>query len=151
MALALFNQSKTTGFKVAKPLLTIVLLVCFTQLIQQDVSGIAHRYYSDLSKTVLVLITPVMGVSGSFITGSATMSNLLLSNGVRSTTTNLPLLLALLNTGSAIGNAISLQNIVMIKSIINCPIKTEKVLKYNLLLIVFYLAITITISFKIPI
>jgi L-lactate permease len=88
-----------------------------------------------------------MGVSGSFITGSATMSNLLLSNGVRSSNTNLPLLLALLNTGSAIGNAISLQNIVMVKSLINYPKRIEKVLQYNLVVIGFYLALTIAISF----
>lgn len=144
--LTLFHQSKTTILKIAKPLLTIVFLVCLTQLIQQDVSGIAHRYYSDLSKTVQVFITPVMGVSGSFITGSATMSNLLLSNGVRSSNTNLPLLLSLLNTGSAIGNAISLQNIVMVKSIINYPIRMEKVLQYNLVVIGFYLALTIAVS-----
>jgi len=147
LVLALFHQSKTTIFKIAKPLLTIIFLVCFTQLIQQDISGIAHRYYSDLSKTVQIFITPVMGVSGSFITGSATMSNLLLSNGVRTSTTNLPLLLALLNTGSAIGNAISLQNIVMVKSIINFPIRIEQVLQHNLVVIGFYLALTITVSF----
>jgi lactate permease len=145
--LALFHQSKTTILKIAKPILTIVLLVCFTQLIQQDVSGIAHLYYSELSKTVQIFITPVMGVSGSFITGSATMSNLLLSNGVRTSTTNLTLLLALLNTGSAIGNAISLQNIVMVKSIINYPIRMEKVLQYNLVMIGFCLALTIAVSF----
>jgi len=147
LRLTLFLQSKTTILKIAKPILTIVLLVCFTQLIQQDVSGIAHLYYSELSNTVQIFITPVMGVSGSFITGSATMSNLLLSNGVRTSSTNLTLLLALLNTGSAIGNAISLQNIVMVKSIINFPIRMEKVLQYNIVVIVFYLALTITISF----
>jgi len=147
LVLVLYQQSKTTVFKIAKPILTIVFLVCFTQLIQQDVSGVAHRYYSDLSKAVQVFITPVMGVSGSFITGSATMSNLLLSNGVRSSSTNLPLLLALLNTGSAIGNAISLQNIVMVKSIINYPIRMEKVLQYNLVVIGFFLALTIAVSY----
>jgi lactate permease len=147
LVLALYQQSKTTVFKIAKPILTIVFLVCFTQLIQQDVSGVAHRYYSDLSKAVQVFITPVMGISGSFITGSATMSNLLLSNGVRSSSTNLPLLLALLNTGSAIGNAISLQNIVMVKSIINYPIRMEKVLQYNLVVIGFFLALTIAVSY----
>jgi lactate permease len=146
LVFTLFQQSRTTVFKFAKPLLTIVFLVCLTQLIQQDVSEIAHRYFSDLSKTVQIFITPVMGVSGSFITGSATMSNLLLSNGVRTSTTNLPLLLALLNTGSAFGNAISLQNIVMVKSIINYPIRMEKVLQYNLVVIGFYLALTIAVS-----
>jgi L-lactate permease len=145
--LVFLNQSKTTIFTIAKPILTIVLLVCFTQLIQQDISGIAHLYYSDLSNTVQIFITPVMGVSGSFITGSATMSNLLLNNGVRTSTTNLPILLALLHTGSAIGNAISLQNIVMVKSIINHPIRMEKVLQCNLVVIGVYLALTIAISF----
>jgi lactate permease len=147
LVLALFNQSKITLFKIAKPIFTIVFLVCFTQLIQQEVSVIAHRYYSDLSKTVQIFITPIMGVSGSFITGSATMSNLLLSNGVRTSTTNLPLLLALLNTGSAIGNAIALQNIVMVKSMINYPIRIEKILQYNLVVIGFYLALTIAVSY----
>ena len=143
LVFALFHQSKSTVFKMAKPLITIIFLVCFTQLIQQDVSGLAHRYYSDLSKTVQVFITPVMGVSGSFMTGSATMSNLLLSNGVGTSKTNLPLLLALLNTGSSIGNAISLQNIIMVKTVINNDVTVARVIKYTFYAVFFYLLVVI--------
>lgn len=141
--LDLCRHSKTTIFKISNSLLTIFFLVCFTQLIQHDVSGIAHRYYSDLSKTVQIFITPVMGVSGSFITGSATMSNLLLSNGVRSSIINLPLLLALLNTGSAIGNAISFQNIIMVKTVINYDVSEARIITYTVYEVFFYLLIVI--------
>jgi len=141
--LNLFHQSKTTVYKIAKPLLTIFFLVCFTKLIQKDVSDIAHRYYSDLPKTVQVFITPIMGVSGSFITGSATMSNLLLSNGIRTSNTNLPLLLALLNTGSAIGNAISFQNIIMVTTVINNDVTVARVIKHTVYAVILYLLVVI--------
>jgi L-lactate permease len=143
LVLALSHQSKTTVLKIATPLLTIVFLVCFTQLIKPDVSGTAHLYYSDLSKTAQIFITPVMGTLGSFITGSATMSNLLLSNGVRSSTTNLPLLLALLNTGSAIGNSISFQNILMVKTVINNDVNVARVIKHTVYVVFFYLVVVI--------
>ena len=112
----------------------------------------AHSYYSDLPKSIQLLATPIMGIAGSFITGSATMSNLLLSGGVRSSTISesyLSLLLALLHTGSALGNAISFQNIVMVKSVINKPISEIEILRYNLFVVGFYWALVICVSFGI--
>lgn len=146
----LFNQSQETFIKISKPILTIVLLVCFAQLIQKDVSLIAHAYYSDLPQSIQLIATPIMGIAGSFITGSATMSNLLLSGGIRASIISesyLPLLLALLHTGSALGNAISFQNIVMVKSVINKPISEIEVLRYNLFVVGFYWALVICTSF----
>ncbi len=149
LVLSFIHQSKLTVFKIAKPILTIVLLVCFTQLIQKEVSGIAHSYYSGLSEVFQIFITPVMGASGSFITGSATMSNLLLSNGIKTSAFLLPLLLALLHTGSAIGNAISFQNIIMVKSVINHDVTEAKILRYNLFVVCLYLLPVILLALTI--
>lgn len=143
IVLTLFNQSRFTFLKISRSLLTIFLLVSFAQLIQQDITGIAHLYYSDLSETAQVLITPSMGVMGSFITGSATMSNLLWVNGVKTSTTSVPLLLALLATGSAMGNAISLQNIIMAKSAINSDVSVANVLHCTVYAVSIYLLIVL--------
>lgn len=150
--LPFITEIKATILKIGKPILTIVLLVCFAQLIQKDVSMMAYAYYSDLPKSIQLLATPIMGIAGSFITGSATMSNLLLSGGVRSATISesyLPLLFALLHTGSALGNAISFQNIVMVKSVINQPISEIEILRYNLFVVGCYAALVICASFVI--
>ena len=138
----LFNQSKATVLKISKSIATIILLACFAQLIQSDMTLLAHSYYSELSHIYQLFITPVMGVIGSFITGSATMNNLLLSGGVKSSVSSgiyMPLLLALLHIGGAVGNAISFQNILMVKAVINCSVTEAKVIRYNILVVGFYL------------
>lgn len=59
---------------------------------------------------------------------------------------NLPLL-TLLHSGSAIGNAFSLQDILMVKSVINLPeINYSKILKLNLIVVIVYLVTAIIFS-----
>lgn len=145
-AVQLFYQSKATVLKISKSIATIILLVCFAQLIQSGMTHLAHSYYSELSHIYQLFITPVMGVLGSFITGSATMSNLLLSGGIKSSVSSgiyLPLLLALLHTGGAVGNAISFQNILMVKAVINCSATEAQVIRYNIIVVGFYLLMVI--------
>lgn len=142
----LFNQSKATARKISKSIATIILLVCFAQLIQSDMTLLAQSYYAELSHNYQLIITPVMGILGSFITGSATMSNLLLSESVKSSVSSgiyMPLLLALLHVGGAVGNAISFQNILMVKAVINCSITEAKIIRYNLSVVSFYLILVI--------
>lgn len=145
----LYNQSKETVFKIGKSIATIILLVCFAQLIQKEVSDFADSYYSELPQITQLVATPLIGIVGSFITGSATMSNLLLSSSVRTSIVSsnyLPILFALLHTGAAVGNAISFQNIVMVKSVVNQPISYGRVLMYNLFVVATYVLIVIFTS-----
>ena len=71
------------------------------------------------------------------------MSNIMFLNSVEAKINiaeNLPLLTALLHSGSAIGNAVSLQNILMVKSVINVSeINYSKILKLNAIVVVIYL------------
>lgn len=140
-----FDQVKVTVLKILKSVVTIVLLVCFAQIIQSDMTFLAHSYYSGLSYIYQLFITPVMGISGSFITGSATMSNLLWSESVKSSVSSgyLPLLLALLHIGGAMGNAICFQNILIVKTIINYSATEIRIIRYNLLVVGLYLVMVI--------
>jgi lactate permease len=146
----LFSQCKETLLKTGKSMATIFLLVCFAQLIQGDLLSIINSHYMGLQQTTKLLLNPLIGVTGSFISGSATMSNLLLGNAINADETvgkNLPLILALLHTGSAIGNAISLQNIIMVKSVVNQPlIGYAKLMKHNLLLVGVYVVLVIIVA-----
>jgi L-lactate permease len=140
------EQSKATFFRIGRPVITIVLLVGFSQLIQKDITVFANSYYNNLPNDFRLFITPFSGVLGAFVTGSATMSNLLLNSSIRITEIEqnpLSLQLALLHTGSAIGNAISFQNIVMVKSVVNYPIAETKILRYTFFAVILYLLMVI--------
>jgi lactate permease len=145
-----YIQSRDTLFKIFKSLTAICLLVFLAQLIQDDLSVVFKNYYTDLQPTVKVIVTPFVGVIGSFITGSATMSNILFGSGIRVNEINgsiLPILIALLHTGSAIGNAISLQNILMVKSVVNQPlIGYAQIFKFNLFIVGIYSTVIILLS-----
>ena len=137
----ILDQSKVTVVRIGQSLVTIFLLVCFTQIINSDFSGFMNAAFGNVKQQMLLAIIPVTGIAGSFITGSATMSNLLLNGWVQSTSSlsYLPVSMALLNTGGAVGNAISLQNIIMVKSVINTDESEGKVVRLNLMVVFAYL------------
>lgn len=130
-----------------KTIVTLVLLVCFAQLSRTDISGLSALLFERASDHALLVIAPVAGVTGSFISGSATMSNLLLFNGLREADFKVEdfrvLLTVLLHTGSAIGNAIAFQNIVMVKSVSDSDISVARIFRNNLVVVAVYLAIVI--------
>ncbi|MCS7019739.1 MAG: L-lactate permease [Cytophagales bacterium] len=123
-------------------LLSILLLILFTQLIRTGMIAA----YSDLAPQQswmgLVVFSGLSGVVGSFITGSATMGNLLFAGGLKQLLAGqlwLSPALAALHSGSAVGNAISLQNILMVKSVIPQPIEEGQVMQLNAPVVVLYL------------
>lgn len=149
-----FSQHlKLTGQIVSKTVLTIFLLVCYAQLIRIDIALITQTQLSGWGESGKVIVSPILGILGSFLSGSATMSNLIFGNTIQSATfaaANVFMLTALLNTGSAIGNCISLQNILMVKSVINAPeVSYGTIMKLNLILIALYLTTVIGICFSI--
>ncbi|GMQ24293.1 L-lactate permease [Algoriphagus sp. oki45] len=150
-AFSFSHHMEQTGSIVSKTVLTIFLLVCYAQLIRIDIALLTQTKLSDLSDTAKLIVSPVLGILGSFLSGSATMSNLIFGNTIQSAAfaaAHVFVLSALLNTGSAIGNCISLQNILMVKSVINAPeVSYSKIMKLNLIWIVFYLSIVIGVSF----
>ena len=126
-------------------LLTILLLIFFTQLIRPEISMIVTRI-SEIDYPVILNVVPLLlGTLGSFVTGSATMSNLLFAEDVRNAFL-FPISLAMLNTGSAIGNALSLQNIVMVKSIVVSNVTEAEMLKHNIKFVVVYILLVVLVA-----
>jgi lactate permease len=78
------------------------------------------------------------------------MSNVLVGKAIKISKLNntiLPLLLTLVHIGSAIGNAISLQNTIMVKSVVNqTAIKYVKIFEYNLFVVSIYATLIILLS-----
>jgi len=135
---------KDTFYKIRLPAITILLLICFTQLIAKSLSENVSSLTASINQSWQIVVQPVIGIIGSFITGSATMSNLLFAGSLSGLTlTQQPLLTAMLHTGSAVGNAISLQNIIMVKSVVPENISESRILKFNLPVVGFYIVLVV--------
>ena len=135
---------KDSLYKILIPAFTILLLICFTQLIAKSLSENISSLTASINQSWQIVVQPVIGIIGSFITGSATMSNLLFAGSLSGLTlTQQPLLTAMLHTGSAVGNAISLQNIIMVKSVVPENISESRILKFNLPVVGFYVALVV--------
>jgi len=140
----LFTLIKDALYRIRIPAITILLLISFTQLIAKSLSEHVSALTASMNQSWQIMAQPTIGVFGSFITGSATMSNLLFAGSLSTVAlVQQPLFTALLHTGGAIGNAISLQNIVMVKSIIPDNISESRVLKFNLPVVVLYAVLVI--------
>lgn len=139
-----FNLAKVSLHKIGFPALSIFLLICFSQLSAQMLSENISNFTSKLNTSWQIIVQPLIGICGSFITGSATMSNLLFAESLNAiNSTQLGLLTALLHTGSAIGNAISLQNIILVKTVIPDNISERKILKFNLPVVGLYILLVL--------
>lgn len=150
LSFSYIRQCKTTIQIIVKPVFTILLLVCYAQIIRTDLATLAQTHLLGFNDSMNLFINPLLGIFGSFLSGSATMSNIMFGNTVQAKINiaeNLPLLTALLHTGSAIGNCVSLQNILMVKSVVNEPeLNYAKILKLNAVIVSIYLFIVIVIS-----
>jgi L-lactate permease len=136
--------AKDTFSVVRQSLITVLCLVCFSQIAQTLLTGFAGGLLADAGLALRSLLAPVIGVFGSFVTGSATMSNLLFQQSfvdVAGGAAPLATLHALLNIGSAFGNALSLQNIIMIKAAVRQPVSTTRILATNSAVVFFLLAL----------
>lgn len=142
--------SKETSSNTIKLLASICLLVLLTQLIQHDLSGIIQQQFVHFNETLSLLTAPFIGLLGSFVSGSATMSNLMLGSSIvvkEISENHLALLFALLHTGSAIGNALSLQNILMLQSVVQqSSIGYAEIIKLNLKIIGIYIILVVLMA-----
>jgi len=140
----LFTLIKDALYRIRIPAITILLLISFTQLIAKSFAEHISLLTTSMNQTWQIMAQPIIGIFGSFITGSATMSNLLFVGSLSTVAlAQQPLFAALLHIGSAIGNAISLQNIAMVKSVIPDNISENTILKYNIPVVVFYLLLVV--------
>lgn len=91
------------------------------------------------------LISPWIGVLGSFLSGSNTVSNILFSGYQYEVAGNLNLsrtiMVALQSTGAAVGNIITIHNVVAVLTVVGALGREGLVVKRNLLPLVFYLSL----------
>ena len=134
-----YTLIKVSLLKIWLPAITILLLICFTELIAKSLSENISSLTASMNQSWQILAQPIIGICGSFTTGSATMSNLLFAGSLSTIVlAQQPLFMSLLHTGGAIGNAISLQNIIMVKSVIPENILESRILKFNLPIVGIY-------------
>jgi lactate permease len=141
---------KSTWAKTGQSIFTILLLVVLVQLLQADLALAVNAHFSDLQPFAKLMLSPFLGIVGSFVSGSATMSNLLMGGAIQSdplSGQSLPLLLALVHTGSAMGNAISLQNIIMVKSVVSqTGTGIPEILRHNAIAVALYLMLVLAVT-----
>ena len=139
-----FFLIKASLQKIWLPAITILLLISFTQLIAKSLSENISSLTVSISQSWKMIAQPIIGIFGSFITGSATMSNLLFIGSLSTVAlAQQPLFMSLLHTGGAIGNAISLQNIIMVKSVIPENISESRIFKFNLPTVGIYVVLVV--------
>ena len=122
---------KQSAARTLKTSLTILTIAVFSQLIRPDMVTQLGSFISKQSESLEPYFLMLFGVTGAFITGSATMSNLLLSGLLSSATININITTAMLHSGSVLGNIVALQNIVMARSALETQLHDKDVLSYT--------------------
>lgn len=111
--------------------LTILMLIIFSQLVRWEMVDYIGLFIARQPEYLEPYLLMAFGVLGAFLTGSATMSNLLLNGLLTNTTAHVSLGTAMLHSGSVAGNAIALQNIVMARSAVDERILDSEVFRYT--------------------
>ncbi len=132
----------------------IVFGICLVQILKfSDIntSGLSNMMVimaekvAAAGKGLFVLISPVIGILGSFVSGSNAVSNLLFTNLQFETATNLGLsqMLAVSSqiVGGAIGNIICINNIVAACATVGISGKEGKIIKINIVPTIIYTAV----------
>jgi len=128
------------SFKVAfEPFLTIAIISAMIQLMVnsgQNISGynsILQIIANNFKTFLLPLIAPIIGAFGSFLTGSATVSNIMFGDILQSTSLviglNGAIILSLQLVGAAAGNMISLADILPAQAVVGIRGQEREIIK----------------------
>ncbi|HDQ16883.1 MAG TPA: L-lactate permease [Candidatus Vogelbacteria bacterium] len=159
-----FKIIKIVASKISRAYLVLIIVLVFVQVLIYSGDNL-----SNLPSLILVLaeglelllgqywilVASFLGAFGSFLAGSATVSNLLLTGFQYNTALNINwspvLILTLQGLGAGAGNMIALHNIVAALVVADSPIKENEIIKKNLPILFLYLLLIIilTISYLI--
>ena len=142
-ALGLINL---TFNKIFYPFITLFAVVALVQVLifsEHNVNDFPGMPFH-LAQTAAVvfpgvwpLVAPLVGLFGGFMAGSSTVSNLLFADFQLETATVLgfpvAFMLALQSVGSAVGNMISIHNVVTAAATLGLHKEEGKIIRYNLL------------------
>jgi lactate permease len=136
--------------KTKKAILILILILIFVQILiysgenlnnYQSIPLLLASTVADISGKFWPIFIPLIGALGAFITGSATVSNLLFGNFQANSALTLGadprLFLTLQGLGAALGNMISLHNIIVVLTVVGQISKIGLIIKYNKLPLIF--------------
>jgi lactate permease len=157
--LNLIRQSfKQAVLALIKPVIAIFSISAFVQLMihsslnQSDRLGMLTVVARAFSEFDLNIVAPFIGAFGSFLSGSATVSNLLfgkLQHEIAvSQNFNTQLALALQLVGAAIGNMLALSNVLAVEATVSGENMTAKILRSLALPCLFYLLLCVAVGFS---
>lgn len=125
--------------KAVEPFLVIALISIMVQLMinsGQNISGqlsFLQIMADNFKSTLLPFISPIVGAFGSFLTGSATISNIMFGGILQSTSIamgyNLAIILSLELVGAAAGNMIALADILPALTVVGLKGQERSVIK----------------------
>ncbi|MFP4402552.1 MAG: L-lactate permease [Candidatus Nanoarchaeia archaeon] len=150
----------TTSFdKVKFVFITLLFTLSFVQLllysnintsVYDGIPQIIGAMFSNLG-LLYILFAPLIGAFGSFIAGSATVSNLIFSplQYEASLINKIPegLTLALQASGAAAGNMIAIHNILAVSALVSVFDKEAQIIKINGIIVVCYCVLLSTLGF----
>lgn len=122
-AISLSSVFKQTAIRLPATFVTIACLAILAKLLSQNLDVKELFGSGNIPSPLFYVMAVATGFLGSFIAGSATVSNLMFGTewyGVgQQFHLQIPLLLAAQLAGAALGNALSIQNIAMIQAVLN--------------------------------
>lgn len=133
------NTAKLAAKRSFEPFLVIVFMSAIAQVMVNSVNNVGGLpsmvdfLAVHIKNALLPLWAPVAGAFGSFLTGSATVSNLMFGNflaaAAKELSFNVDDILALALVGAAAGNMIALADILAAESVVGLKHEERKVLK----------------------
>ena len=135
-----FTSSAKMAFKRSlEPFLVIVFMSAIAQIMVNSANNptalpsMINFLAIHVKNTLLPLWAPIIGAFGSFLTGSATVSNLMFGNFLASVAASLGFgidkILALVLVGAAAGNMIALADIIAAEAVVGLKNEERKILK----------------------
>ena len=140
------NILKDSLFKVKTPFLTLIVILIFVKLFIYSGENLAG-YLSmpliltlslvNLTQSFWPIFAPLVGIFGAFLTGSATVSNILFANIQANAALLLQidpkLILSLQGIGGSLGNMIAIHNIIAVLAVMGLIGKEAILIRRNLL------------------
>ncbi|OPA72015.1 hypothetical protein BB381_00230 [Campylobacter pinnipediorum subsp. caledonicus] len=113
---------------------------------------IMAKFFADLSGQGYIIVSPLIGILGSFFSGSNTVSNILFGGLQYETASlvglNTQVILALQNVGGSIGHMVCINNIVAVCATVGLLGKGEgRLLTYSLLPCLFYTVLAVGVGY----
>lgn len=146
------SSAKHAFFLLGIPFIVILFLTAFVQIMiysgnnVSGMKGMIEIISSLINNTLLPFISPIIGSFGSFIAGSATVSNILFGNfqqlAANTLGYSISIILALQLVGAGIGNMIALTNIVAAEATVKLHGKEKDIIKIVAIPFLIYLIIT---------